>query len=264
MESVQSALKSELKRTTVTCPEHGPYHAVEVPGAAIPMCPECEHLAKKEQAALVAEETRQKKVLSLLKDSGVPLRFQPASFSNFIAAESRQKQALKAAAEYAANFSTGVKVGRCLAFVGKPGTGKTHLAAAIVREVLASGFTARFTTVGDYVRQIKDYCWGNKKNLQPEGEVIQKYCEPHLLVLDEVGVQFGSNAEEILIFTLINKRYEEMRSTLVISNEEEDGLEKYLGERVFDRLKDGGGQIIPFEWDSVRGQDLSNKGATRQ
>lgn len=264
MESVQSALKSELKRTTVTCPEHGPYHAVEVPGAAIPMCPECEYLANKEQAALVSEETRQKRILSLLKEAGVPSRFQPATFGNFIAAEPRQKQALKSAAEYAANFSIGVKIGRCLAFVGNPGTGKTHLAAAIVREVLAAGYTARFTTVGDYVRQIKDYCWGNKKAPRLEGEEIQEYCKPHLLVLDEVGVQFGSTAEEILIFTLINKRYEEMRPTLVISNEEEDGLEKYLGERVFDRLKDGGGQIIPFEWESVRGQDLSNKGATRQ
>lgn len=264
MESVQSALESELKRTIITCPEHGPYNAVEVPGAAIPVCPECEYLAKKEQAALVVEEIRRKKVLSLLKESGVPLRFQPATFSNFIATEPGQKQALKAAVEYAANFSIVVKIGRCLAFVGKPGTGKTHLAAAIIREVLAAGYTAKFTTVGDYVRQIKDYCWGNKKESQKEGEVIQEYCKPQLLVLDEVGVQFGSVAEEILIFTLINKRYDELRPTLVISNEGEAGLEKFLGERAFDRLKEGGGQIIPFEWESVRGLDLSNSGGTRQ
>jgi len=185
------------------------------------------------------------------------MRFQVSTFGNFRAINSGQQQALKAATEYAADFSEGVKTGRCLAFVGKPGTGKTHLAAAIIREVLAAGHSAAFTTVGDYVREIKDYCWGNRKDQLRESEVIAKYCRPHLLVLDEVGVQFGSNAEEILIFTLINKRYEDLRPTLVISNEEEEGLEKYLGERVFDRLKDGGGQIIPFEWDSVRGQDLT-------
>ena len=76
---------------------------------------------------------------------------------------------------------------------------------------------------------------------------------PDLLVLDEVGVQFGSRTEENLIFTLMNKRYEDLKPTLVISNELEDGLETYLGPRTFDRLKDGGGLIIPFPWESYRG-----------
>lgn len=257
MKSVKSVLKSEIERKTLQCSKHGQYHAVRHQGGDWTNCPGCEHEARLELEASKSSEAKQKAVMDKLREAGVPLRFQSSTFSNFITPIPKQKAVLDAVMGYASDFESGVKLGRCLAFVGNPGTGKTHLAAAIIREVLAAGYSAKFSTVGDYVRQIKDFCWSDKKSGMKESEVIQEYVAKNFLVLDEVGVQFGTKTEENLIFTLINKRYENLKPTLVISNENEQGLEDYLGARVFDRLKDGGGLIIPFEWESVRGMDLS-------
>jgi len=215
-------------------------------------CPECQKEAEAEASAARAAEYQRLAVKAKLRDAGIPARFALATLESFVADSRDQKDALKAAMKYAADFSEALVHGRCLAFVGPPGTGKTHLAVGIVREILAQGHSALITTVGDYVREIKDQCWGKDKE-STESVVIAKYRAPDLLVLDEVGVQFGSQTEENLIFTLINKRYEDLKPTLVISNEVEDGLEKYLGRRTFDRLKDGGGLIIPFPWESYRG-----------
>ena len=215
-------------------------------------CPDCEEEARAHEQARHALENRRLAVRALLREAGVPARFMTSTLETFAAQTPPQQAVLKAAMSYAADFAEALCVGRCLAFVGPPGTGKTHLAVGILREVLAQGHSGLLTTVGDYVREIKDQCW-SKDHQSTETGVIARYRAPELLILDEVGVQFGSRTEENLIFTLINKRYEDLKPTIVISNELEGGLEKYLGERTFDRLKDGGGLIVPFPWESYRG-----------
>ena len=78
-------------------------------------------------------------------------------------------------------------------------------------------------------------------------------CSPDLLILDEVGVQFGSDAEKLILFEIINTRYQDMKPTILISNLTLVELGKYIGERVVDRMREGGGAILSFDWDSYRG-----------
>ena len=75
-----------------------------------------------------------------------------------------------------------------------------------------------------------------------------------MLILDEVGVQFGSETEENLLFDIINTRYEDRKPTILISNLDGAGVKKYLGERAFDRIREDGGKLIPFTWSSYRGK----------
>ena len=245
-------LGPKLNREDRTCPKHGIYAALSLVEDNWTNCPGCEEDARVREQAVASMESRRLATRALLRDAGIPARFMAASLESFAAESPAQKVVLSTAMHSAADFTEALAIGRCLAFVGPPGTGKTHLAVGILREVLAQGHSGLLTTVGDYVREIKDNCWGKEKP-DTESNVIAKYRKPELLVLDEVGVQFGSRTEENLIFTLINKRYEDLKPTLVISNEHEDGLEKYLGDRTFDRLKDGGGEIVPFSWESYRG-----------
>lgn len=73
-------------------------------------------------------------------------------------------------------------------------------------------------------------------------------------MLDEVGVQFGSETEKLMLFDVLNERYEERRSTILLSNLDLNGVKGFLGERVFDRIREDGGQYIPFDWESFRGK----------
>ena len=138
-------------------------------------------------------------------------------------------------------------------FVGLPGTGKTHLAAGIgLRLMKRDNRRVLFTTVMRAVRSIKE-TWTRGSELT-ESEAIEKLVAPDLLILDEVGVQFGSETEKLMLFDVLNERYERRRPTLLISNLDLDGVRAYLGERIFDRLREDGGEAVAFDWASHRGQ----------
>lgn len=146
-------------------------------------------------------------------------------------------------------------------FIGLPGTGKTHLAVGIGLEVMEHhGAAVLFTTVMRAVRRVKD-TWG-RDSRESESEAIAALVFPDLLILDEVGVQFGSDTEKLLLFDILNERYERRRPTILMSNLALDdaeeggrvvpGIKSYLGERVFDRLREDGGQYVVFDWPSHR------------
>lgn len=82
--------------------------------------------------------------------------------------------------------------------------------------------------------------------------MIKRHTQPDLLIIDEVGVQFGSDAEKLILFEVINTRYESMKPTILISNLALNKLAGFIGERVIDRMKDGGGCTLAFTWDSYR------------
>ena len=76
--------------------------------------------------------------------------------------------------------------------------------------------------------------------------------DPDLLILDEVGVQFGTETEKNLLFDVLNERYEKRKSTLLLSNLPLNEVRAYLGERVFDRMREDGGDVVTFGWESQR------------
>ncbi len=73
-----------------------------------------------------------------------------------------------------------------------------------------------------------------------------------LLIIDEVGSQFGSDTEKLFIFEIIDGRYQEMKPTILISNLDINGIKESIGERCVDRLREGGGSMIAFNWESSR------------
>ena len=87
---------------------------------------------------------------------------------------------------------------------------------------------------------------------ETEQAVIDRFVGYPLLVLDEVGIQHGTEAEKITVFDVIKGRHESRKSTVLISNLNIDEVSKYLGNRAMDRLKSAG-TIHVFSWGSYRG-----------
>ena len=65
-------------------------------------------------------------------------------------------------------------------------------------------------------------------------------------------MQFGSDTEKLILFDVLNERYEKRRPTLLLSNLVVDDVQAYLGERIFDRLREDGGEAVAFDWESHR------------
>ena len=239
---------------TKTCELHGKYIYKNVFGAIYSKCPECVK-EETERKRLLDEEVKREnelfKVKKLIERSLIPFRFLDRTLNSYVAENDNQKKALEFSKQYAENFHEVYESGRSAIFCGKAGTGKTHLACGIANEIMKNKFSAMFITVIKAIRMVKD-TW-HKDSEENENDVYYKLVKPNLLILDEVGVQFGSEAEKIILFEIINERYEARQPTILISNLSLTDVKQYLGDRIFDRMREDGGKYISFDWDSYRG-----------
>ena len=188
---------------------------------------------------------------SKLGAAAIPERFKDRTLDMFVAKTAEQEKALAFAKEYALTFNDVLQTGRSALFIGKPGTGKTHLACGIALRIMgADNRSALFTTVQRAIRRVKD-TW-NKESRETESQAIAALAYPDLLILDEVGVQFGSEFEKQVLFDVLNERYEKRKPSILLSNLDVKEVTGYLGERIADRLREDGGKVIVFNWESHR------------
>lgn len=238
------------------CPEHGAYTSTNFIGEHWTVCPKCMMIQRdreaKEQLA-ADEKLRQERIASKWKakitGAAIPERFKDRTLESYVAKTSGQQKALAFATEYAENFDLVLREGRSAIFVGKVGTGKTHLAIGIALSIMQQQRSALFVTVQRLIRRVKD-SWHTKE--ETESQVVDVFASPDLLVLDEVGVQFGSEFEKQVLFDVLNTRYENRKPSILLSNIPKEQLSDYLGERVTDRLRENGGKVIGFDWESYR------------
>lgn len=238
--------------TKAMCPTHGEYtsHKLGTFGSRWSNCPSCE------EAAAIHEQTekdqrdrelREKMMRDALKAAAIPPRFEECWLGNFLATTQQQKDIYLFCSKFADEC---VATGRSTLFVGSPGTGKTHLAIAIARKIMPL-HTAYYTTVQRFIRRVKD-TWAQTRT-ETEKAAMAAATTVDLLILDEVGVQHGSQFEEHLLFDVLNERYEHRRPTILISNLPPEKAKAFLGERVVDRLRQDGGSVQVFDWPSARG-----------
>jgi DNA replication protein DnaC len=121
---------------------------------------------------------------------------------------------------------------------------------ALAKTLLDEGHEVRFSGVRPLLREIRE-TWGHRE--ERESAMIHRLIHLDLLILDEVGMQFGSDAERLLLFDVLNGRYEELKPTVLIGNLAVDTLPDYLDIRLLDRLRENGGVVVPFTWSSERG-----------
>lgn len=246
LEQMRAESAARRQETAMTCPVHGEITQGELDGYDGPygQCPKCAEAEKL--------KVRQQRRESWVKhDSGIPQRFQGAGFANYKSTCPESKTILRVMSEYAQNFPKHKEAGRSLVLCGNTGTGKTHLACAALKHIILNhGGGGVYITAHNATGSIKATYSRNSEIT--EHEALLKLKHPPLLVLDEIGMQRGTDEESLLLFNILNGRYEEMRPTIVISNLTVEELQKYLGDRIYDRLRDNGGAVLSFQWKSWR------------
>jgi len=251
---MNSADMLQIASRPADCWIHGEFQSRNLFGSIWSRCPACENDLRASEQAEKDERERVEKLRrweSKLGHSGIPERFQNRTLDSFVADSEHKKRALDFSFEYALMFGQKAEnKGRSALFVGKPGTGKTHLAAGIGLALMEQGYSVLFYTVMRAIRRVKD-TW-IRESKESESEAIAALVMPDLLILDEVGIQFGSETEKLILFDILNERYEKRRACILLSNLSIDEVSAFLGERVIDRLREDGGEVIPFTWESHR------------
>jgi DNA replication protein DnaC len=238
-----------------SCPNHGTYKATltrynsETGRAIYSRCPECEKQRERD-GQWEANTARVKQKKRIFAQCGIGKRFIRASFEGYHAKSKPAAEALHITSTYCKMFKEIAPSGSSLILCGRPGTGKTHLACAIGVTLLNQLISVKYTTTYKAMLEIKS-TFGRKEGLT-EDDVIKSFIAPALLIIDEVGVQYDTKAENVLFYQLINGRYDNLLPTILISNLNENELTKMVGERCIDRMCEADGAIVPFTWNSYR------------
>ena len=252
----------ELSSKSVSCPEHGEYtqHERKMSNKTgrnldwatnhTTQCPKCLEalLAKAEQEKLNADNAkRNQRIAELKMASGIGERFKNATFANY-ATTADNSRAKAIAQRYADKWLERSHVGGGLIFCGKTGTGKTHLACAIANSIIESHQAEVLVTTMFEIATLAKSCQMGREQMT----TLSKFVKPELLIIDELGVQYGTDFEQMTLFQVINGRYMEKKSTIIISNLPENSLTRYATEPVLDRMREGKGCIVNFDWNSYR------------
>jgi DNA replication protein DnaC len=208
-------------------------------------CPQCDGTGWKtlEQDGVrrVARcECWRDQVLSrLYADARIPRRYQHCDFGNFRDYNESLRRAKVRAIKLAEGFPA---VDRGLFLEGQPGVGKTHLAVAVLRHVVASSHArALFYDTRDLLRVIRSTY--DPVVRTTELEVLRPVMQAELLVLDDLGAEKTSEWVEETLNLIVNTRYNDRRVTIFTSNypdtpDEEDPntLVCRVGTRMHSRL----------------------------
>lgn len=239
-----------------TCHKHGEFQSMHIVYGETDTwssCPKCsdEKVAKEREAELAQwrQDVEKARMERMVGYACLPPRFAGKTFDAYLAVSEQQKKYLGRCRSYADNFPAHFKAGQGLLLLGSPGTGKTHLAVATLNQVISQhGAAGLYTTAARMFRRIKD-TYRNQE--ETESQAIEAFTRPALLVLDEIGVSFGSDAELNYLFDVMNERYEQCRPTIVVSNVQPAALGQWMGDRVVDRLRECSTMMV-FDWDSAR------------
>jgi DNA replication protein DnaC len=149
-----------------------------------------------------------------LASANIPRRYQHCTIANFTAYNESLKKAAAMAERLAQDFPS---VGRGLFFEGQPGVGKTHLAVAMLKQVIErTGARGIFYDTRDLLRLIRSTYDASTRTT--ELEILRPVMTADLLVLDDLGAEKTSEWVEDTMNLIVNTRYNERRLTIFTSN----------------------------------------------
>ena len=147
--------------------------------------------------------------------------------------------------QYAHHF--GRKMENLLLF-GAPGLGKTHLSAAIAREVSGQGFSVVYDTAAHVCERFETQKFSREEEADTDvGRIL--HCD--LLILDDLGTEMTTAFVQSALYTIVNTRLMERRSTIISTNLSPVQLSQRYSPQLSSRIE-GEYQLLPFVGEDIR------------
>jgi len=115
-------------------------------------------------------------------------------------------------------------------FLGRSGTGKSHLAQSLALMACQGGYKTYYTTCSELIKDLNAGVY--EKTLEKR---MRKYINPELLLIDEMGhdrLELQVTKEAHLLFKVIDQRYKDNKSLIFTSNINEPDWPEFLGDPI--------------------------------
>lgn len=146
---------------------------------------------------------------------------------------------------YAMNFGDG---SGNLLLSGETGLGKTFLSMCIARTVAERGYSVRYESAPHLFEKLQKAKFTSDEEAVKETE---KLADCDLLVIDDLGTEYTSQATLSLFYTLLNDRMMSRKAMIVSTNLSMEELGKRYSPQIASRLR-GGFSHVPFLGNDIR------------
>ncbi|WP_367368242.1 ATP-binding protein [Schleiferilactobacillus harbinensis] len=248
MEALSFDLLDKLQVLDEMCPKHPQQKMVQLPGQA-PFCPICTASAIEQRTQGVITRHMEKRHERTTKDV---LRLDSifddpdaasCTFANYVIQPNTEAAANRAKARQIAGKYLHNDYQANTILTGNPGTGKTHLAMAMLHAVndnIKPEAACLFVSINELVRRVKD-SFNNRGSWYTEENVTRLISTANLLVLDDLGSEASfkrDNTEasdwvQQLLFGLLNKR---RGRTIITTNLTSKQLTKIYNPKLLSRM----------------------------
>ena len=164
-----------------------------------------------------------------------------------VSPQENMKAVYDVCAEYAYQF--GKKPGNLLLF-GAPGLGKTHLSAAIAREVSGKGYSVVYDTASHVFEQFETQKFSREEDEETSADV-ERVLQCDLLILDDLGTEMTTAFVQSALYRIVNTRLMEKKSTILNTNLTPGELARRYSPQIASRIE-GEYQILPFLGEDIR------------
>ena len=178
----------------------------------------------------------------LLAAARIPPRYQRCDLDNFLTYPNEELlRGLARAREFADAFPV---VDRALLLIGPPGIGKTHIAVAVLRQVIQTrGARGLYYDTRTLLSSIRSTY--NPVIRTAEMDILRPVMQAELLVLDDLGAERLTDWVEETMNLIVNTRYNDKKPTIFTSNYEDvpdkedmNSLLIRIGFRMHSRLRE--------------------------
>jgi DNA replication protein DnaC len=158
----------------------------------------------------------------------IPPRYEHCTLESFEPGNASLSAALEKALSFCAGYPhLGDDEGLGLLFCGDNGVGKTHLAVAVLRELVANrGARGQFWDFHELIREIKSSYDPETKTT--ELMVLEPVVDADVLLLDDLGAWKMTDWMNDTLFYILNSRYMAKRPTVITTNYQDVTREEAL------------------------------------
>lgn len=236
-----SAFGAQMAMVDGECTTHGRAEVLTRAGLDW-HCPRC---LEAEMAVDTQKQWLARRAADLLVTATIPAKYIGQRFT----AETDAQRAVLRTVQMFRDFILGEQSWAALVMVGKTGTGKTLLACQLAQSLIArASRSVRYITAKGMIGEIQS-SYG-REGKSEEGEIM-RFAQYDVLVLDEVDALPAKENSSLLLTEIINRRYNDNKPVIVITNQPFDNLAKYVGERVHSRLHENSFSCA-FGWADFR------------